>query len=49
MVLQDIIIGSHLADMTAMIRARPLYVVVLAPRADVVQARDRASTSYYKS
>ena len=41
-VLQDIIIGSHLADMVAAIRSRPLYVVVLAPRADVVQARDHA-------
>jgi chloramphenicol 3-O-phosphotransferase len=41
-VLQDIIIGSHLADMVAAIRSRPLYVVVLAPRADIVQARDQA-------
>ena len=41
-VLQDIIIGSHLADMVATIRARPLYVVVLAPRADVVLAREHA-------
>jgi chloramphenicol 3-O-phosphotransferase len=41
-VLQDIIIGSHLADMVAAISSRPLYVVVLAPRADVVQARDHA-------
>lgn len=41
-VLQDIIIGSHLADIVAAIRSRPLYVVVLAPRADVVQARDQA-------
>jgi chloramphenicol 3-O-phosphotransferase len=41
-VLQDIIIGSHLASVVATIRSRPLYVVVLAPRADVVQARDHA-------
>jgi chloramphenicol 3-O-phosphotransferase len=41
-VLQDIIIGSHLADIVAAIRSRPVYVVVLAPRADVVQARDQA-------
>jgi cytidylate kinase len=41
-VLQDIIIGSHLAGVVATIRSRPLYVVVLAPRADVVQARDHA-------
>jgi len=47
-VLQDIIIGSHLADMVAAIRSRPLYVVVLAPRADVVQTRDlaRGKTAY---
>jgi hypothetical protein len=32
-VLQDIILGSHLADMVTAIRSRPLYVVVLAPRA----------------
>ena len=42
MVLQDIIIGSHLADVVATIRSRPRYVVVLAPRADVIQARDHA-------
>ena len=41
-VLQDIIIGSDLAGMVAAIGSRPLYVVVLAPHADVVQARDRA-------
>jgi chloramphenicol 3-O-phosphotransferase len=41
-VLQDIIIGSHLPGMVAAIRSRPLYVVVLAPRAEVVEARDRA-------
>ena len=40
--LQDIIIGSDLAGMVAAIGSRPLYVVVLAPHADVVQARDRA-------
>jgi chloramphenicol 3-O-phosphotransferase len=41
-VLQDIIIGSHLPGVVTAIRFRPLYVVVLAPRADVVEARDRA-------
>ena len=41
-VLQDIIIGSHLGDVVAAIRSRPRYVVVLAPRADVVQAREHA-------
>lgn len=39
-VLQDIVLGSHLAHMVAAIRARPLHVVVLAPRADVVESRD---------
>jgi chloramphenicol 3-O-phosphotransferase len=41
-VLQDIVIGGHLAALAGAIRSRPLYVVVLAPRADVVAARDRA-------
>ncbi len=43
-------IGSHLADLVTAIRSRPLYVVVLAPRADVAQARDRArGKTAYKS
>lgn len=41
-VLQDIIIGNHLTEMMAAIRSRPLHVVVLAPRMEVVEARDRA-------
>ena len=41
-VLQDIIIGRHLAAMMKAIRSRPLYLVVLAPRADVAQAREDA-------
>jgi len=41
-VLQDIIIGRHLAGMMAAIGNRPLYLVVLAPRADVAQAREDA-------
>lgn len=51
-VLQDIIIGSHLSDVVAMVRTRPLYVVVLAPNADVVQRREddrqaaRGKTAY---
>ncbi len=40
--LQDIIIGCHLAELVAAVRGRPLYVVVLAPRPDVVQARAEA-------
>jgi chloramphenicol 3-O-phosphotransferase len=39
-VLQDIIIGRHLAEVVAAITACPLYVVVLAPRAEVIQARE---------
>jgi chloramphenicol 3-O-phosphotransferase len=51
-VLQDIIIGSHLTDVVSAIRTRPLYVVVLAPRADSVQRREverkaaRGKTAY---
>ena len=51
-VLQDIIIGSHLTEMVSALRSRPLYVVVLAPRADVVQRREddrqaaRGKTAY---
>jgi chloramphenicol 3-O-phosphotransferase len=41
-VLQDIIIGAFLPGIVAAIRSRPLYVVVLAPSADVVAARDQA-------
>lgn len=41
-ILQDIVLGSHLTNMVAAIRTRPLYVVVLAPRADIVQAREDA-------
>lgn len=41
-IVQDIVLGEHLADMVAAIRARPLHVVVLAPRADVVRRRDEA-------
>ncbi|GIF95485.1 AAA family ATPase [Catellatospora citrea] len=39
-VLQDIVLGEDLTAMVAAIRHRPLHVVVLAPRAAVVQARD---------
>jgi len=41
-ILQDIVLGEHLADMVAAIHTRPLHVVVLAPRADVVCRRDEA-------
>jgi cytidylate kinase len=41
-VLQDIVLGTDLTDMIATIQTRPCYLVVLAPRADVVQRRDEA-------
>jgi predicted kinase len=41
-ILQDIVLGPHLAEMVERIHARPLYVVVLAPRAEVVEQRDAA-------
>jgi chloramphenicol 3-O-phosphotransferase len=41
-VLQDIVLGGYLTEMIAEIRSRPLYVVVLAPRAEVVRAREDA-------
>lgn len=51
-VLQDIIIGSYLTEVVSAVRTRPLYVVVLSPRADVVQRREedrhaaRGKTAY---
>lgn len=39
-VLQDIILGDDLAWVVNRIRIRPVTVVVLAPRADVVRDRD---------
>lgn len=41
-VLQDIVLGGDLAEMVTAIRARPLYVVVLAPRPQVVAEREDA-------
>jgi len=41
-VLQDIIIGAHLPEVVAAIQARPLYVVVLAPSPQAVEAREEA-------
>jgi chloramphenicol 3-O-phosphotransferase len=47
-ITQDVILGEHLAGMTALIRSRPLLVVVLAPSVDTVAAREaaRAKESY---
>ena len=41
-VLQDVVLGAYLTEMTDMIRARPRYVVVLAPRPAVVAEREIA-------
>lgn len=40
-VLQDVVLGPELPALVDRIRHRPLAVVVLAPRADVVAARER--------
>ena len=47
-VLQDIVVGEVLAEYVGMITSRPLCVVVLTPRADVVAAREaeRTKTAY---
>jgi predicted kinase len=41
-VIQDVILGEQLAEMTALIRSRPLLVVVLAPAVAAVAAREAA-------
>jgi hypothetical protein len=41
-VLQDIVLGGDLTEMVATIRARPVYVVVLAPRPAIVAEREAA-------
>jgi chloramphenicol 3-O-phosphotransferase len=47
-VAQDVVLGEHLTEMTAMIRSRPLFVVVLAPGPDAVAAREasRGKSAY---
>ena len=47
-VVQDIVMGHDLPAYVERIRTRPLHVVVLAPRADVVAAREaaRPKTAY---
>ena len=47
-VVQDVVLGSMLHDYVALIESRPLCVVTLAPRRDVVAAREaaRAKTAY---
>jgi chloramphenicol 3-O-phosphotransferase len=47
-ILQDVILGPALDEMINLIKTTPLYVVVLAPRPDVVAAREAArGTSAY--
>ena len=41
-VLQDVIVGRLLSEVVALLKSRPLFVVVLAPRRDVVAARAAA-------
>lgn len=47
-VVQDVVLGEHLAFLVSEIRRRPLHVVVLAPRPSTVQRREaaRAKDSY---
>jgi chloramphenicol 3-O-phosphotransferase len=47
-VLEDVIAGPMLGEIATLVRARPLHVVVLLPRPEVVAARDaaRASSGY---
>jgi adenylylsulfate kinase-like enzyme len=49
-VVQDVVLGAELGRLAATIRSRPLLVVVLAPRAEVVAARDRsrAKSGYHR-
>lgn len=39
-ILQDVILGEHLTDMTSYIRSRPLLVVVLAPSPAAIATRE---------
>ena len=39
-IVQDVILGVHLAEMTAMIRSRPLLVIALAPKVSVIAERE---------
>ncbi|MGV9878372.1 AAA family ATPase [Streptomyces sp. NPDC003006] len=47
-VVQDVILGEQLKTYVDLVRTRPLYVIVLAPRPDVVAAREtgRGKTGY---
>lgn len=39
-VVQDVIVGSHLKEFVGLIRSRPLFVVVLSPSIETVTARE---------
>lgn len=47
-IMQDVILGSHLADVMKMVTTTPKYAVVLAPSPAAVAAREaaRAKTGY---
>ena len=47
-VVQDVVLGENLTAYVGLVRTRPLYVVVLAPDAETVAAREagRAKTGY---
>jgi chloramphenicol 3-O-phosphotransferase len=47
-VVQDVVLGEELPGCVRLVRSRPLYVVVLAPSAEVVASREagRAKTGY---
>jgi cytidylate kinase len=47
-IVQDVILGPHLAEMTAMIRSRPLLIIVLAPQISAIADREknRGKTAY---
>jgi chloramphenicol 3-O-phosphotransferase len=47
-IVQDVILGAHLTEMTTMIRSRPLLVIVLAPKVSTIADREknRGKTAY---
>jgi len=47
-VVQDVVLGDYLPHYAEMITSRPVHVIVLAPRAEVVAAREagRAKNAY---
>jgi chloramphenicol 3-O-phosphotransferase len=47
-IIQDVVLGEQLAELVALIRSRPLLVVVLAPQPEAIAAReaDRGKAAY---